>query len=379
MTVTDPTGCLEPVDANLEVNIQTPPNPNIMPIEPLCAGETVELIANGSPDLEWTANAYMQDVTQAVQVFEPPLGTSIYSVTDVNECGEGSASIEVNVQQVVADVIPGNAEICLGDEVTLIADGAANAQWFPVAGLDNPNAISVQAAPTQSVTYNVVLTDDLGCSDEASVSITVVPEPPGGQTYPTESICEGFGLQLPGAEGDQWLWSPAEFVNDASLQFPYASPEETTTFSVAIANVCGIGTDEMTVEVRVPEAYASEDGGMCRGQSFEVSAAGNDPNSTFQWQPAELVVSAGSGTTAGVPQLHPNLHGLCHRQRRVHGQRRGDGVRDPAPVHRSRAGPGGVVAGRGASPGQHRRHGRVLDPRRERRLRHLPDAGPDRA
>ena len=32
------------------------------------------------------------------------LGTSIYSVTDVNECG-GSAS-EVNVQQVVADVIP---------------------------------------------------------------------------------------------------------------------------------------------------------------------------------------------------------------------------------------------------------------------------------
>jgi len=303
LTVTDPTGCLEPVDANLEVNIQTPPNPSIMPIEPLCAGEMVELIANGSPDLEWTANAYMQDVTQAVQVFEPPLGTSIYSVTDVNECGEGSASIEVNVQQVVADVTPGNAEICLGDEVTLIADGAANAQWFPVAGLDNPNAISVQAAPTESVTYNVVLTDDLGCSDEASVSITVVPEPPGGQTYPTESICEGFGLQLPGAEGDQWLWSPAEFVNDASLQFPYASPEETTTFSVAIANVCGIGTDEMTVEVRVPEAYASEDGGMCRGQSFEVSAAGNDPNSTFQWQPAELVVSAGSGTTAVFPNF----------------------------------------------------------------------------
>ena len=108
---------------------------------------------------------------------------------------------------------------------------------------------------------------------------------------------------MPGAEGDQWLWSPAEFVNDASLQFPYASPEETTTFSVAIANVCGIGTDEMTVEVRVPEAYASEDGGVCRGQSFEVSAAGNDPNSTFQWQPAELVVSAGSGTTAVFPNF----------------------------------------------------------------------------
>ena len=50
-------------------------------------------------------------------------------------------------------------------------------------------------------------------------------------------------------------------MNDSGLQFPYASPEATTTFTVDIQNICGIGTDEITVEVRIPEAYASEDGG----------------------------------------------------------------------------------------------------------------------
>ena len=73
-------------------------------------------------------------------------------------------------------------------------------------------------------------------------------------------------MHFPAQKGDEWLWSPSEFVNDRRHKFPYASPEETTTFTVDILNICGIGTDEVTVEVRVPEAYASEDGGMCRAR-----------------------------------------------------------------------------------------------------------------
>ena len=180
-------------------------------------------------------------------------------------------------------------------------------------GLDNPNATTVNASPEQTPTYTVVLTDNLGCSGETEVTVSVVPGPPGDQVYPSEEICAGFGVQLPGAEGDQWLWSPSEFVNDPGLQFPYATPEETTTFTVSIANICGTGTDQITVEVRVPEAYASEDGGMCRGELFEVSAEGNDPNSTFTWVPAELVARRATPARRSSP-TSPNVHGFRHRR-----------------------------------------------------------------
>ena len=303
LTVFDPAGCLEPVNTEIEVNIQAPPSPVIMPVEPLCAGESVELIANGSPDLVWTPHPLIEDVTVAVQNITPPPGVSTFSVTDVNNCGEGTASISVVVQSVAAEVTPSSTAVCLGESVTLIAEGAANASWSPATGLDNPNATTVQAAPTETTTYTVVLTDDLGCTGETQASVTVVPGPPGDQVYPTEVICEGFGVQLPGAEGDQWLWSPAEYVSNPNLQFPFAFPETTTTFSVAIVNICGIGTDEVTVEVQVPEAFASEDGGMCRGDVFEVSAEGNDPNSSFTWAPSELVSSPSSATTTVFPNF----------------------------------------------------------------------------
>jgi len=301
LTVIDPAGCLDPVDTEIDVNIQAPPSPSIMPVDPVCEGATVELIANGSPDLVWTANPYLGDLTVAVQQVTPPPGVTTFSVTDVNTCGEGTASIDVVVQAVAAEVTPSSTAICLGESVTLIAEGATSAAWFPTAGLDNPNATTVQASPTETVTYTVVLTDNLGCSGETEVTVSVVPGPPGDQVYPTVTICEGFGIQLPGAEGDQWLWSPAEFVSNPNVQFPYATPDATTTFTVSIVNLCGIGSDEVTVEVRVPEAYASEGGGMCRGDVFELSAEGNDPNSTFTWAPADLATSPNSATTTVFP------------------------------------------------------------------------------
>ena len=181
---------------------------------------------------------------------------------------EGTATMDVLVQEVEAEVTPASTAICIGESTSLVAFGADDAMWSPPLGLDNPNATEVQASPTATTTYSVVLTDDLGCTDEAEATVTVVQGPPGEEVYPSEQICQGFGVQLSGAEGDQWLWSPAEFTNDSSAQDPYVFPDQTTTFTVSILNICGIGTDEVTVEVNVPQALASGDGGICRGDCF---------------------------------------------------------------------------------------------------------------
>ena len=301
LTVIDPSGCLDPVDTELPVNIQAPATPIIIPIDPLCEGETVQLIANGTENLLWEPHPLLEDLTLSSQEFVPPVGVTTFTVTDVNECGEGSTSINVVVQQVVAEVTPSNTAICIGDTVTLIAEGAPTVSWFPITGLSNPNGSVVQAYPTETTTYTVEMEDAFGCTGEVDVTVNVVPGPPGGQVYPTQQVCVGSGTSLPGAEGDQWLWSPAEALNNPNVQTPYATPTVSTTFYVSIANICGVGTDEVTVEVRIPSATASEDGGICRGGSFGVSAEGNDPNSTFAWVPSDLVQSASQPQTTVFP------------------------------------------------------------------------------
>jgi gliding motility-associated-like protein len=150
--------------------------------------------------------------------------------------------------------------------------------------------------------YTVTVTDDVGCTDTQQIQVTVVPEPPGGQVYDPIDICTGYGTSLPGSNGDAWLWEPTTNLNMANVQNPYATPTSDITYTVAIQNICGIGTDEVSVHVIIPTAQASEDGGICRGDAFNVSASGNDPDgSSYSWSPAQLVSQSTSNNTYVFP------------------------------------------------------------------------------
>ncbi|MDO9510965.1 MAG: YCF48-related protein [Bacteroidales bacterium] len=54
-----------------------------------------------------------------------------------------------------------------------LINGFTTFQWFPIEGLDNPEAFTVTANPTHSTTYTVTATDPSGCSHSDSVYITV--------------------------------------------------------------------------------------------------------------------------------------------------------------------------------------------------------------
>ena len=70
-----------------------------------------------------------------------------------------------------------------------------------------------------------------------------------------------------------------------------------TTYTVTITNLCGTGTDEVAVNVIVPEANVTSGGWVCPGEPFEVSASGGV---SYQWVPGALVLQPGSATTSVV-------------------------------------------------------------------------------
>jgi len=301
LTVSDPLGCLDEQSSTLDLTIGEPINITVDLVEPICLGEEVQLNAWGSDGLFWFNDPTLS-ATDIANPIATPTETTTYTVYDENECGSGQAQVTVQVSFVEAEANPIAATICLGENVQLSAEGGTGYSWFPPVGLDDPTASTVSAAPNVNTQYTVTVTDDFGCSDSQQIQITVVPEPPGGLVYDPIVICTGHGASLPGAPGDAWLWEPSTNLNMANVQTPYATPTQDITYTVSIQNICGIGTDEVSVHVIVPVAQASEDGGICRGEEFHVTASGNDQeSSTYVWSPASLVSQSTSNDTYVFP------------------------------------------------------------------------------
>ena len=227
--------------------------------------------------LVWLPTLSATDISNPIA---SPSVTTTYIAYDENACGAAQVEVTVEVSEVTLELSTPGVAICLGDGINITAEGGEDYASSPPLGISDHirqrNCIS--SCDTQ---YTITAIDQYGCEDSGEVLVTVVQGPPEGIVHDPISICQGYGTSLPASDGDSWLWSPYVNLSSNNSQFPYATPESSITYTCDIQNLCGIGTDEVTVNVIIPEAYASKDGGICRGDEFPISASGNDPESTL--------------------------------------------------------------------------------------------------
>ena len=114
-------------------------------------------------------------------------GNYVITVVDGNACS-ATAAQAVSATPYPAATISGSSEICLGNSLSLTANGGGSYQW--ANGLGNSAGISV--SPTNNTTYTVTATSGNSCSATASKSV-VVNQPAvsqinglvcAGETYP---------------------------------------------------------------------------------------------------------------------------------------------------------------------------------------------------
>ena len=289
-------GCLEPDTAFATLFIEEIPQPLIDEVPPVCEGESTNLQAYGTDGLAWQPHPTMDDPS-VPNPLVTPLQTTTYTVEDSNACGSGSAEVTVVVEVLVTD-ITADMTICLGDVVDLEATGGSDVIWSPTVGLGSPTSESTTASPAESTTYTALISSPNDCLAEEEVTINVVQSVPGGQTYPTIFLCEGQGTFLQAGEGVSYLWSPAELVTNPLAQNTFTSPSQNTTFSVQIANVCGVGVDSVSVELIAPSADATGGGWMCRGETMELSAS---DGVNYSWTPSGLAASPTAQSTQVFP------------------------------------------------------------------------------
>ena len=211
-------------------------------ITSFCHGQSTTLTANGGVVYAWSNG----DFTPSVTISQG----CVYTVTATNAAGcSSTAEATVTVKPLPDVHISGNSSFCQGDTSTLTATGAITYVW-------SNNSTSGSIAVSSPGGYTVLGTDANGCSNSATMYVSVNP------TYYislAQSICQG------------------EVYNFHGMNL-YTAGVYTQTFQTV--NGCdSIVTLTLTVKAS-PTLSISGNTVLCEGQSTTLTANGGN---TYLW------------------------------------------------------------------------------------------------
>ncbi|MCC7224166.1 MAG: gliding motility-associated C-terminal domain-containing protein [Chitinophagales bacterium] len=108
------------------------------------------------------------------------------------------------------------------------------------------------------------------CTSEQRVCISI---PPTFQTNDT-TICAGESIALQAPDNaTSYLWTPSNGLSDPNIANPIATPNQTTTYNVALTNECNFVTNfEVTITVN-PVPVWEQDAQICNGEFFIVGSS----------------------------------------------------------------------------------------------------------
>lgn len=250
--------------AILTVNVNSRPFAAIIANSPVCQRSTLKLSA--TPAIEnatytWAGvNGFTGNGASVVIDSVQMSNAGRYYVDAVSTKGcRSTDSITVVVNPApVAHTASGSRTICQGDTVLLNSSGGTSYHWFPSAGLSSALVANPVATPSASTVYKVVVANQAGCADTATITISVIPKPMVN-AGPDKSLLEGQSVQLDGSlsgKNTSIVWFPVSFVSDIHSLRPTVSPVSSTRYTLTAVSLEGCGTASDTVNVYVYKKIA---------------------------------------------------------------------------------------------------------------------------
>ncbi len=178
-----------------------------------------------------------------------------------------------------------DTSICSGHQVQLHAAGANNYSWNPAATLNNAFISNPIANVNTTTVYTVTGTDNSGCSNTATVSVSIKPTPNVTGTATPPSVCHGSPTILTGSGASTYTWSSG--VSNGISFIPGA----TSTYTVTGTNAFGC-TSSSTVTVTVVNNLniniLPSEPVICIGDSVHLNASGAN---SYSWSPNTSISS----------------------------------------------------------------------------------------
>ena len=247
LVATDVNGCMDTILTTVTVNrLVLPP----IPSSSICIGQSTVLNAlAGLNSYSWTPSTGLSSTTLSNPTASPQ-STTFYTLvaTDANGC-QDTIGTTVTVNSLVISV-SSDTSICIGGIATLnTTPGLASYSWAPLNGISNGNGSTTNAGPDSSTTYTITATDANGCTDEATVLVTV--NTLNLFAAPDTGICPGETVQLRSTPGlVTYLWSPSIELSSANIADPIATPVQTRNYTVTATDTNGCSNSK-TITVTV--------------------------------------------------------------------------------------------------------------------------------
>lgn len=193
----------------------------------ICEGDTVPLhtlTSGGTPpySYQWTPSIYLSDPTSPDPLLYPT-HPGMYSVTVTDNSGlSATDAVEVNYAQSPSISLSADTTICAGNSVQLVASGGTEYSWFPSTGLSDTDIPDPVAAPAQTTSYTVIVSQG-SCAGSQSVTVNV----------DTATASAGFGTiknnfnvrftnSSSGATGFHWFFGDGTESTEENPQHQYA-------------------------------------------------------------------------------------------------------------------------------------------------------------
>ncbi|MFN4315827.1 MAG: PKD domain-containing protein [Chitinophagaceae bacterium] len=133
-------------------------------------------------------------------------------------------------------------------------------------------------------------------------SVAISVEVPAVKAGSDSTICFGTAAQLQVSGAAQYLWTPAEPLNDANSANPTAILENSTEFIVEGTSVNGcIARDTVMINLfALPTITTSNDTSICRNSSVQLSASGG---ASYLWAPSATLNDAAISNPVASPSV----------------------------------------------------------------------------
>jgi hypothetical protein len=251
----------------------------------VCLGETASLTAGGATSYTWLPGN-IQSNSLAIS----PSSTSVYTITGANSSCTNLATISIPVANVpTISTYATNSVICSGQSALLLAIGANSYTWLP----GNVNTLTMAISPLSTTVYTVTGAAN-GCTDTATITMSVTPLPSITIVSTNSVICSGLSAIITASGASTYTWLPGN-IQSSSLS---VSPLSTTVYTVTgEANGClDTAMTTMSVASLPTIAIASSNSVICFGKSAIITASGA---LTYTWYPGNIQSSSLSISPTG--------------------------------------------------------------------------------
>jgi gliding motility-associated-like protein len=171
LLLTSEKGCLDTLTVSVIVDVLPSAAITAGGSLSFCAGDSVALSGPaGTFNYLWSTGATTSSITATTA------GTYVLTVTDPSSGCSGMDSVEVTINSSPVVFAGNDTTLSLGNTIQLNATGIGvlSWSWFPNTGLTNASIPNPLASPVVTTVYQLIGTDINGCSDEDSITITVI-------------------------------------------------------------------------------------------------------------------------------------------------------------------------------------------------------------